>query len=103
VEVPDPFKKMDGRPALVPGMFVEVIIQGKSLEQVIPIERSSIHQGNEVWVIQKDSHLRIYTVEIARQDQDYAYVISGLEDGALIVTSPLDTVTDGMTVRTERK
>jgi hypothetical protein len=54
-------------------------------------------------VIQKDSRLRIYPVKIARQDQDYAYVVSGLEDGAVIVTSPLDTVTDGMSVRTEKK
>jgi RND family efflux transporter MFP subunit len=103
VEVTGPFKKADGRPHLVPGMFVEATIQGKVLEQVIPIPRSSIHKGAEVWVVQDDSRLRIHEIEIARLDRDFAYVISGLDDGTMIVTSPLDTVTDGMKIRTQKK
>ena len=103
VEVTGSFKKINGRPHLVPGMFVEVTIQGKVLEQVIPVPRSSIHKGVEVWVVQDDSSLRILEIEIARMDQDFAYVISGLNDGAMIVTSPLDTVTDGMKIRTQKK
>jgi RND family efflux transporter MFP subunit len=103
IEVTEPFKKSNGRPVLMPGMFVDVTIQGKILEQVFPIPRSSLHNGNEVWVVAQDNRLRIHKIDIARQDQEYAYVVSGIEDGAMIVTSALDTVTDGMKIRTQRK
>lgn len=103
IEVTEPFKKSNRRPALVPGMFVEVAIQGRILEQVLPIPRSSIHNGTEVWVVHEDSRLQIHKIDIARQDHEYAYVVSGLEDGAVIVTSSLDTVTDGIKVRTQKK
>ncbi|MCP4710560.1 MAG: efflux RND transporter periplasmic adaptor subunit [Planctomycetes bacterium] len=98
VEVAEPFKVANGSVPLAPGMFVELKIQGKMLEQVILIPRHAVHNGDEVWVIQEDQ-LRVQKVEIARRDKDAIYVSSGLEDGDLVVTSPLDVVTDGMKVR----
>jgi RND family efflux transporter MFP subunit len=100
VEVPDPFKNSDSKPPLVPGMFVDVSIRGKILERAIAVPRDALHNGNEVWVVE-DSHLRIRPLDIVRTDQGYAYATSGLEDGANIVLSALDTVTDGMAVRTQ--
>ena len=44
---------------------------------------------------------RIQEVKVVRRDKEYAYVASGLEDGDIIITSPLDTVTDGMKIRTQ--
>ncbi len=38
---------------------------------------------------------------MVRKDEDYAYVVSGLDDGVIVVLSSLDTVIDGMMVRTE--
>lgn len=100
VEVEKPFEFSQGRPALVPGMFVEIEIKGKHFQQIIRIRRYAVHNGEEVWVVY-DGHLEIRKVEIIRSDKDYAYVAGGLEDGDVIVLSPLDTVTDGMRVRAE--
>jgi multidrug efflux system membrane fusion protein len=98
VEVPEPFKGANGRPPLVPGMFVELLIKGKILKGAVQVPRYAVHNGNQVWVLSED-RLRIRQVQIARQDNEYAYVVAGLEDGAAVVTSALDTVTNGMLVR----
>jgi len=100
VEVPEPFKGADGRPPLVPGMFVEVLIKGKTLANAIAVPRFALHNKNQVWVVNNE-RLHIIELEIVRRDKDYAYVTSGLEDGAVIVVSSLDTVTEAMRVRTE--
>ena len=98
VEVREPFNTANGNVPLVPGMFVELMIRGRTLKQAISVPRHAVHNGNEVWLVQ-DDNLHIQTVEIARKDKDYAYVVSGLENDAMIITSPLDTVTEGMQVR----
>ncbi len=99
VEVPEPFRDADGRPPLVPGMFVELRIKGKILKDALEVPRYAIRSGNQVWVINED-RLRIKQVRIARQDKEYAYVVSGLGDNQAIVVSALEAVTDGMLVRT---
>lgn len=43
--------------------------------------------------------LRIVTVKAIRIDKEYAYVSEGLNDGDVVITSPLETVTDGMQIR----
>ena len=100
VEVPEPFKGANGRPPLVPGMFVELLIKGKTLEKAIPVPRDAIHEGNKVWVFE-NGRLHIQQLDIVRADQDFVYTISGLDDGAMIVLSSLDTVTEGMKVRSQ--
>ena len=70
------------------------------LDNVIRVRRDAVHNRNEVWIHEGDV-LRIKQVEIARQDKEYAYVSSGIEDGSVVVTSSLDAVTDGMKIRTE--
>jgi len=99
VEVAQPFDGSAGGVALLPGMFVEVLIQGRILKDVFAVPRDAIRQGNKVWVVE-DGRLRIRTPEIVRADKDFAYVVSGLEDGVDVVLSSLDTVVDGMEVRT---
>lgn len=100
VEVTNPFEASDSRPPLVPGMFVEIEIKGKGLDGVIPVPRYAVHNADEVWVA-RDGRLWIQKVEIARQDKDYTYVTAGLASGAVIVTSSLEVVTNGMKIRTQ--
>jgi RND family efflux transporter MFP subunit len=101
VEVKDPFKVKGDRVPLVPGMFVEIVISGRKLENAIRVPRYAIRNGNQVWTANSET-LHIKEVQIARSDNEYAYVISGLADGATVITSSLDTVTDGMKIRIQR-
>jgi multidrug efflux system membrane fusion protein len=100
VEVPRPFETSDGRPPLLTGIFAEVFIEGKILANAVAVPRDAIHGGNRVWLV-NDGHLRIQPLEVVRADKDFAYAVSGLDNKAMIVVSALDTVVEGMKVRTQ--
>jgi RND family efflux transporter MFP subunit len=100
VEVKDPFAKQGQRPALMPGMFVSIEIKGKTLKDVIKLPRHVVHNYDKVWLAD-ESKLIIKTVTIVRNDRKYSYITEGITDGDIIVTSPIDVVTDGMSIRTE--
>ena len=98
VEVSEPFKDPGSKPPLLPGMFVEVLIEGNILKNAIAIPRDAMHNNNEVWMV-RDDQLYIRPLEIVRADKNYAYAESGLNDGDMIIVSSLDTVTEEMKVR----
>ncbi|MGD8440867.1 MAG: efflux RND transporter periplasmic adaptor subunit, partial [Holophagae bacterium] len=98
VEVDHPYAATVDRPALRPGTFVDVRIFGRTLDDVVPIPRYAVHEGNRVWVFD-DGRLDIRDVEVLRSDREQALVSSGLDAGDLVIVSALDAVTDGMAVR----
>ncbi|MEE4270507.1 MAG: efflux RND transporter periplasmic adaptor subunit [Thermoanaerobaculales bacterium] len=98
VEIDDPYSTSEGRPALLPGTFVDVRIKGAILDGVIPVPRHAVHEGDRLWIYDEGA-LGIRDVEILRSDREQSLVGSGIEDGELLIVSSLDAVTDGMTVR----
>ena len=70
----------------------------KVLEDAIEVPRYAVRGDNEVWVV-NDNHLKVTKVQIARNDKKSSYITSGLKEGDIIVTSPIDAVTDGMKLR----
>jgi hypothetical protein len=100
VEVSEPFNISKGRSPLLPGVFADVLIQGKTLYNAVALPRDSIREGNNIWLV-NDNRLHIQPLEIVRADKDFAYVVSGIPDKASVVISSLDVATDGMKVRTE--
>jgi RND family efflux transporter MFP subunit len=100
VEVSEPFKVVDGRPPLLPGVFVEVLIQGNTLRNAVTVPRDAIREGNQVWLV-NGNRLRLRPLKILRVDKNFAYVVSDVLDGVHVVISSLDAVVDGMEVRTE--
>ena len=99
VEVPEPFTVSNGRPPLLPGVFAEVLIQGKTLRRALAVPRDAVREGHHVWLV-NDGRLHIQPLDIVRADKDFAYVISDLPDGANVIVSSLDAAVDGMEVRT---
>lgn len=100
VEVPEPFKVIEGRPPLLPGVFAEVLIQGNTLDNAVAVPRDAIREGNHVWLV-NGNRLRIRPLKIVRVDKNFAYVASDVLNDANVVISSLDAVVDGMEVRTE--
>lgn len=98
VEVNNAFDREKNRITLVPGMFTQIVIHGSELDNVIIVPRSAVHNSDEVWLI-RQGKLHVQQVSIARTDRDYAYVTKGIADNAIIITSSIDTVTEGMAVR----
>jgi hypothetical protein len=89
----------DAMPPLAVGLFVRVEIEGKTLPEAIWLPRSSIREGNIVYIVDGESKIRFRQIEIARYDRDEVLVRSGLEKGDLVVISPMKIVTEGMKVK----
>ncbi len=99
VEIEKPFEQTNHGVPLTPGMFVNVEITGKLLTNVIRLPRYAVHNTDEVWLA-RDGKLHIQKVKVARWDKTSAYISSGIADGDIVITSPLDIVTDQMKIRT---
>ncbi len=100
VEVTNPFDTSGGRPPLLPGVFADVLIEGRILKDAVAVPRDAVRESDKVWAVEEGC-LHIRTLEIARSDKEFAYTLSGLKEGAQIVVSSLDMVTEGMAVRTQ--
>ena len=98
VEAVEPFSQDSDRIILMPGMFVEVHLKGRTAHDVVPIPRRALRLNQIVWVVQS-GRLNFREVEVVRHDRDVVYV-RGLEAGQQLATSALDVVVDGMQVRT---
>jgi len=101
VTVDDPLALEDGSagmPPLVIGSFVQCILEGKLIENVVRIDREHVRKNGTAWVM-KDSHLEIRQLDVVFQDAEHAYVREGLEDGDQVVSTSLSTVREGAALR----
>jgi len=101
IEIADPYEQTGNRPSLVEGMFVAVEFTASPPPGAVVIPRSALRPGNQVWVVDTESLLRLRTVEVVRAGVEQAVVTVGLAAGERICTSNLQYVTDGMPVRVE--
>lgn len=88
-----------GKPPLRIGQYVEATIAGSVLEGVFVLPRSALREDREVLLLNKDSQIERREVVVAWADEQTAAISDGLEDGSILVTTPLSTVTNGTPVR----
>jgi hypothetical protein len=77
-------------------MFVDAIIQGRETENIAVVPRSSLHPGDEVYVVDPENRLDIRKVEVLTANESEAIIESGLENGDRIAASPLAAPVEGM-------
>ena len=100
--VDDPYGKareVAGAPLPV-GLFVEAVIEGRLLENAVTVPREALRADNQLLIVDAESRLRFRDVKPFRIERDSAVLVGGLEDGDRVCISQLDTVIDGMEVRT---
>jgi RND family efflux transporter MFP subunit len=101
VAVDDPYglqSRQAGRPELAIGSFVEVLLQGKTLEDVAVLPASALRDGGTVWIM-NDTHLKIRPVEVVRRTRDEVVIGSGLAAGDQVVLTALAGAAEGMKLR----
>jgi RND family efflux transporter MFP subunit len=86
------------RPPLAVGLYVEADIGGKTVENAIVLPRSALRGTDRVLVVDGE-RLYFRKVEVFRADSEKIVITSGLKSGERVCISPLDTVVDGMRVR----
>ena len=98
IEVENPFDVPQGKAPFLPGIFAEVLIKGKTLQNALAIPREAVHEGDIIWSV-NDGVINIQTLDIVRKDRQFIYTVSEPESQLNVITSSLDAVTNGMKVR----
>mgnify|MGYP001168836178 CR=1 FL=1 len=84
---------------LAPGMFVDVLLHGNPIEQVLALPLSTLSASDNLWLVDSDNRLQIRKVEIARRERDVVLIAAGLNDGERVVVTGLSGAADGMLLR----
>jgi len=98
VSVDQPLAAQGDGPPLLPGAFVEVRVQGRRVDVIVPIPRSALIDGSYVWLVDKEEELRRRQVTIGWRSRSQVFVVAGLSAGERVVHSPLALPIEGMPV-----
>jgi len=101
VAIDRPLEDDAGGLPLLPGAYVDVILEGRTLQDVVRMPRTALHEGKHVWVVDASDAgdvLARREVEIGWKEQDELLITDGLTHGDRIVVSPLSLPIVGMPV-----
>ncbi len=100
IEVDDPYGGIaDGTPPLTIGMFVDVAIAGRQVEDVRIVPRAAMRQDDKVWTVGSDGLLKVRQADVLRRMREDVLAHIELDRDERIITSQLSGATDGMKVR----
>jgi RND family efflux transporter MFP subunit len=101
VRVPDPFLSDEGgrRPPLLLGTYASVDIQGASREAYVVLPRMAFRDGEAVYVVEQDTLLVVRPAALLQEIGGEVFVSADIAGGEPVVVSPMDIVTDSMTVQ----
>jgi multidrug resistance efflux pump len=85
---------------LVPGQFVQAEIEGRAFTNALAVPRGSV-QENQVFVFD-DGTARRRVVQIRERLREQA-LVEGIAPGAIVITSNLDMISEGMAVRLDQQ
>jgi RND family efflux transporter MFP subunit len=100
IRIQDPLSlDSGGLPILLIGSYVRVKITGKTIPSVIPVARDYLHDGNTVWIMNKENCLEIRPVEVVFKDKFTVYVSYGIDPGEHIIVTDIITPVENMLLR----
>ena len=86
------------RPPLVKGMFVEVELRARPIENKVVVPRSIVN-GNRIYVANTEDRLEVRTVNVGLQQGSLAVITEGLKAGDRVVVSDLAPAIEGMLLK----
>ena len=92
-EVINPYQQS---PPLAIGMFVDAIIEGKTIEDGFLVPNSAINNNSNIYVINKNDNLEIRDIEVLGTENDYVIIKGEIIEGERVVVSPLNNAKIGM-------
>lgn len=102
VEIDDPLclkEENKDKPKLLLGSYVSAEIKGKTVSSGIRLERSYLHDGNKVWLMDEDGTLEIRPVHIIFRDLDHVIINGDIQEGEKVITSSLTAPIEGTPLR----
>lgn len=102
VALEDPYQLQtaeSGRPDLAMGLFVDLVLHGSTIPDVVRIPRRALREKTTVWLVDEQGELAVRPVKIARREKDNLFISEGLEGGERIVLTNISGAADGMKLR----
>lgn len=103
VEVRDPYNRQGTTHARVLnfGRFVQAVVEGIKVDNLIELPRFAVNAAGYVWVITEGEErvLERRAVQIERRDRQSAYISAGLEPGEKVMLTQLDNPISGQRIR----
>lgn len=100
VQVKNPLKKRSAEDIeLNIGSFVEVEIEGKNFDSVIPLPYQCLRSNSEIWIIDEDDRLSLKEVTVDRKTNLEIWISSGLEPGEKVIYTSVSGAAQGMKLR----
>ncbi len=105
VQVEDPLCLTDehrDKPKLLLGSYVRAEIEGITIASGVRLDRSHIHEGNSVWLMDSKGLLDIRQVEVIFRGRNQVIVNGGMKDAERLVTSTLSSPIAGIPLRLQQ-
>ena len=101
VQVKNPYQlnKNNPGPILSHGLFVELELEGKTLENVMIIPRSALHTGNMIWLADKNNRLVTRQVDILRREKEQLIIKNVISANERLILTSLSGAADGALLR----
>ena len=80
------------------GLFVDALITGQTVDNLVSVPRTALRPDNSVMVIDDDNQLHFRDVTIFKLSDSDVLISEGLASGERISISPLQFVVEGMPV-----
>ncbi|USD66902.1 efflux RND transporter periplasmic adaptor subunit [Vibrio sp. SCSIO 43136] len=100
--VEDPYGLNSGLDAMHFGSYLEVEFTGKTLDNVFKLPQELVSK-DQVWVVNDSSELEAHKVVVAREEDRFFYISSGLTVGDKVVTTLPEYPQEGMKVEVLEK
>ncbi len=105
IEIDDPLSQKPANkqaPPLMLGTYVRVEIAGNSLNDVIELPETIVHDGHQIWLQTDKQTLDIQEITPLWTEQGTIYINkAALPDNAQVITSDLPAPVQGMSIRTQ--
>lgn len=96
--IPDPYglESQAENPALPMGTFVEARIPGRDASGLMLLPAQAIHDGNQIYLADKDDKLEIREIEIVRATPREVYVSGRISSGDRVIVTAIPAPIPGL-------
>jgi len=91
------------KPKLLLGSYVRAEIEGITIASGVRLDRSHIHEGNSVWLMDNKGLLDIRQVDVIFRGRNHVIVNGGMKDAERLVTSALSSPIAGTPLRLQQQ
>jgi len=95
-EVINPYQQS---PPLAIGMFVDAVIEGKTIKDGFLVPNSAINNNLNLYIINANDNLEIREIEVLGTENDYVIIKGEISEGERVVVSPLNNAKNGMALK----